>query len=66
MGLVKLEEDKLYTSFDDIKVEPGKVEPCPNFIFMPSKLQIMKLIMKSAHFVGMVVPKYNPPSQVKI
>jgi len=37
-SLVKLEEDKLYTSFDDIKVEPVKVENCPNFIFMPSKV----------------------------
>lgn len=62
-SLVKLEEDKLYTSFDDIKVEPGVVEPCPNFIFMPSKLQIMKLIMKAAHFVGTAVPQYNPPKK---
>ena len=62
--LVKLEEEKLYTKFEDIVVEAaGAVEACPNFVFMPSKVQVMKLILKASHFQGLKPPVYVPPTK---
>ena len=55
-GVVKMEESSEGTLRDISKsseeefiapVDPG---PCPTFMFMPSKVQVMKMIIKAAHY----------------